>query len=72
MSTQQTVFAKNVWRRSTESSTSNAPDRYFQVFKNANESLNKWRNQLSPEDAATIVAVVRQTRMWALCKEYDA
>ncbi len=56
----------------TESSTSNAPDRYFQVFKNANESLNKWRNQLSAEDAAAIIAVVRQTRMWALCKEYDS
>jgi hypothetical protein len=56
----------------TESSTSNAPDRYFQVYKNTNESLNKWRNQLSGDDAATILSVVRQTRMWTLCKEYDA
>ena len=56
----------------TESSTSNAPDSYFQVYKNTSESLNKWRSQLSGDDAATILSVVRQTRMWALCKEYDS
>jgi len=71
------AFAGLDWSAQTEafvseSSTSNAPDRYFQVYKNANESLNKWRSQLSQDDAATILAVVRQTRMWSLCKEYDA
>ena len=65
------------WNPQTEdfvkaSSTSNAPDRYFQVYKNTNESLNKWRNQLTADDQATIISVVRQTKMWALCKEYDS
>ena len=71
------AFCGLSWTAQTEdfvkaSSTSNAPDRYFQVYKNTTESLNKWRSQLSAEDQATILGVVRQTKMWALCAEYDA
>ena len=54
-----------------ESTRSNAPDRYYQVFKNTETAMNKWRTELQPEDQRRIMAVVRETKMRALCPEYE-
>ncbi len=54
-----------------ESTRSNAPDRYYQVFKNTETAMNKWRTELQPEDQRRIMAIVRETSMRALCPEYE-
>ncbi len=70
------AFSGLTWNEQTEafvneSTRSNAPDRYYQVFKNTETAMNKWRTELQPEDQQRIMAVVRETKMRALCPEYE-
>jgi hypothetical protein len=70
------AFTGLSWNEQTErfigeSTRSNAPDRYYQVFKNTETAMNKWRTELPPEDQRRIMAVVRETSMRALCPEYE-
>ncbi len=55
----------------TQSSRSNAPDRYYQVFKTSTTAMHRWRTELEPEDQRRILGVVRQTGLRALCPEYN-
>lgn len=55
--------------RSTRAS---GPDRYYQVFKNPGQSLNKWRSQLASDDQRRIIEVARRSPLWSLCTEYYA
>lgn len=70
------AFTGLPWHRQTEtfvaeSTRSNAPDRYYQVFKNTQAAMNKWRTELEPEDQRRIIDIVSQTSMRALCPEYE-
>ena len=70
------AFTGLSWNEQTEafigeSTRSNAPDRYYQVFKNTETAMNKWRTELQPEDQQRIMAVVSETKMRALCPEYE-
>ena len=70
------AFCGLSWNSQTEaflvaSTRSNAPDRYYQVFKNTEAAMNRWRRELSPDDQQRIIGVVRATRMRALCPEYE-
>jgi Sulfotransferase family len=51
-------------RRST---TFNGRDRYYQVFKNTQVAMNRWREELAPEDQRRIQAVVQETSLAPLC-----
>ncbi len=63
------------WNRQTEtfverSTRSNAPDRYYQVYKNSEAARQRWRTDLPPDDQQRIIAVAKQTTLGALCPEY--
>lgn len=69
------AFAGLDWQAQTErflrvSTTSNLPDSYYQVYKNSQDSLNKWRRQLTCEQQRQIVSVVSQTDVWARYPEF--
>jgi hypothetical protein len=55
-------------RRST---TFSGRDRYYQVFKNTQAAMNRWREELRPEDQRRIQAVVRETALAPLCPELE-
>jgi Sulfotransferase family len=55
-------------RRST---TFSGRDRYYQVFKNTQAAMNRWREELRPEDQRRIQAVVRETSLAPLCPELE-
>lgn len=70
------AFADLAWDRQTErfierSTTFNGRDRYYQVFKNTTAALNRWREELAPEDQRRILAVVRETSLAPLCPELE-
>lgn len=70
------AFCGLSWNEQTEvfvheSTRSNAPDRYYQVFKNTEAAMNKWRGELDREEQQQILSVVRQTSLKALCPEYE-
>ncbi|HUB14982.1 MAG TPA: sulfotransferase [Acetobacteraceae bacterium] len=64
------------WDRQTEdflrrSTTFSGRDRYYQVFKNTQAAMNRWREELKPEDQRRIQAVVRETSLAPLCPELE-
>ncbi|HVC62924.1 MAG TPA: sulfotransferase [Acetobacteraceae bacterium] len=70
------AFAGLDWNRQTEdfvrrSTTFNGRDRYYQVFKNTQAAMNRWREELKPEDQRRIQAVVRETSLAPLCPELE-
>lgn len=63
------------WHAQTEqfigdSTSSNMPDRYYHVFKNSMDSLNKWRRQLTAEERDRIARSVSGTHLWRLYPEF--
>ena len=48
----------------TSSTHTKTSDRYYQVFKNPIETLNRWRTQLSTNDQALIRAVALAGSLW--------
>ena len=70
-------FAGLSWNPQTaafieKSTHAHGPDRYYQVFKDPSASLNKWRNELPPDDQRRILDVVRRTSMWPYCSDAAA
>lgn len=70
------AFADLAWDAQTErfierSTTFNGSDRYYQVFKNTAAAMNRWRDELPPEDQRRILAVVRETSLAPLCPELE-
>jgi hypothetical protein len=56
------------WAPQTErflerSTTYSGRDRYYQVYKNTQEAMNRWRTELRPEVQDAILAIARQTRV---------
>ena len=45
------------------STSSSGPDRYYQVFKDTTEAMNRWRKDLSVDDQRRIRAVVQETSL---------
>ena len=71
------AFADLAWDPQTErfierSTTFNGRDRYYQVFKNTTAAMNRWREELAPEDQRRILAVVRETSLAPLCPELES
>jgi hypothetical protein len=69
-------FAGLEWDPQTEdflrrSTTFSGRDRYYQVFKNTLTAMNRWREELKPEDQRRILAVVRETSLAPLCPELE-
>jgi sulfotransferase family protein len=69
-------FAALDWDPQTEdflrrSTTFSGRDRYYQVFKNTQAAVNRWREELAPEDQHRIQAVVRETSLAPLCPELE-
>ena len=69
-------FAGLDWDAQTEeflrrSTTFSGRDRYYQVFKNTKAAMNRWREELGPEDQRRIHAVVRETSLAPLCPELE-
>jgi hypothetical protein len=69
-------FAGLAWDRQTEeflrrSTTFSGRDRYYQVFKNTQAAMNRWREELKPDDQRRIQAVVRETSLAPLCPELE-
>jgi len=67
-------FAALDWNAQTEdfvrrSTTFSGRDRYYQVFKNTTAAMNRWREDMKPEDQRRILAVVRETSLFPLCPE---
>ncbi len=61
-------FTGLAWNRQTEdflerSTTFCGRDRYYQVFKNTQLAMNRWRKELAPEDQQRIHGVVRKTSL---------
>jgi hypothetical protein len=70
-------FAGLAWDPQTEdflrrSTTFSGRDRYYQVFKNTLTAMNRWREELKPEDQRRILAVVRETSLAPLCPELES
>lgn len=70
------AFAGLDWDSQTEdflrrSTTFSGRDRYYQVFKNTQAAMNRWREELNPEDQRRIQAVVRETSLASLCPELE-
>lgn len=56
------------WNDQTEafvrtSTAHRGKSRYFSVFQDSHAAMNKWRAELSPEEQALILSIVRQTRI---------
>ncbi len=69
-------FAGLDWDSQTEdflrrSTTFSGRDRYYQVFKNTQTAMNRWRAELGPEDQRRIQAVVRETSLAPLCPKLE-
>ena len=69
-------FAALDWDPQTEdflrrSTTFSGRERYYQVFKNTQAVMSRWREELKPEDQRRIQAVVRQTSLAPLCPKLD-
>ncbi len=65
------------WDKQTEeflrrSTTFSGRDRYYQVLKNTDAAMNRWREELTPEDQHRIQAVVQQTSLAPLCPELQS
>lgn len=70
------AFAELGWDSQTEdflrrSTTFDGRDRYYQVFKNTQAAMNRWRGELKPEDQRRIQAVVQETSLAPLCPELE-
>jgi hypothetical protein len=70
------AFTGLSWDAQTEaflnrSTNFNGRDRYYQVFKNTRLAMNRWREELRPEDQRRIQAVVRETSLAPLCPELE-
>lgn len=70
------AFAGLPWDPQTErfierSTTFSGRDRYYQVFKNTTAAMNRWREELAPEDQRRILAVVKATSLAPLCPELE-
>jgi hypothetical protein len=53
------------------STTFSGRDRYYQVFKNTTAAMNRWREDLKPDEQRRIQAVVRETSLASLCPELE-
>jgi hypothetical protein len=68
------AFAGISWQEQTarflrESTTAAVSDRYYQIYKNSTDSLNKWRKQLSIDEQRRIVQTLTGTATWQLYPE---
>lgn len=70
-------FAGLAWNPQTErflraSTTYSGADRYYQIFKNTNEAVNRWRSEMPVEDQRAIIEAIRDTRAGRLFAEERA
>lgn len=70
-------FARLAWSPQTEaflrrSTQQVGRERYYGVFHDPQGALNRWRQELSPQEQYRIGAVVRATSLASFCPEVDA
>ena len=68
------AFAGLQWNRQTEvfidrSTKSFGPDRYYAVFKNTRDAMNRWRKDLTSEEQQRILRVLRLSPLLRHCPE---
>ena len=76
MSRELFTFTGLRWERQTDnflrrSTNFRGRERYYQVFKDTREAMNRWRKDLSLDDQHRIRAVVQETSLAAFCAEVE-